>query len=118
MFLVAFQRRVQLAEAVIAEVEVAAPVGLVESSTCRADRTRHIVDGSVCRLTGDEFGGRVDHIEQCAAGSELELPVDEHALFAGQDSCAISNAGHLLSITNPSGSVSPLGRIGYLMPTA
>ena len=82
--LVAFQRVVQLGQAVVAELDVARPVGLVERPPRRADRAAHVLDGSVGGLTGDLLAGRMDDVECRATAGELQFAVDQHPLVTGQ----------------------------------
>ena len=82
--LVALQRLVQLRQAVVAELEVARPVRLVERPPRRADRALHVRDRAIGGLPGDLLAGRVDHVEYRAAAGELQFAVDQHPLVAGQ----------------------------------
>ncbi len=52
----------------------------VESNARRAapDCPFHILDGAVGGLAGDLLGGRMDDIEERAAGGRLKLAVDQH----------------------------------------
>ena len=98
--LVALQRLVQLGQAVVAELEVARPVGLVERAPRRADRARHVVDRAVGGPAGDLLAGRMDHIERRAAGGDLQLAVDQHPLVAGKHAGVRLYLGHADSFTN------------------
>ena len=82
--LVAFQRVVQLGQAVVAELQISRPVGLVERPPRRADRTLHVLDRAVGRLTGHLFAGRMDDVECRSTACELQFAVNEHPLVAGQ----------------------------------
>ena len=84
----------QLGQAVVAEVQVARPVGLVERAPRRADRALHVVDRAVGGLAGDLFAGRMDHVELRAAAGVLQLAVDQHPLVAGQHPCIALHARH------------------------
>ena len=88
----------QLGQTVVAELDVARPVGLVERAPRRADRAGHVVDRAVGRLPGDLFAGRVDHIESRSAGGELQFAVDEHPLFTGQHTGVVLHARHSVSL--------------------
>jgi hypothetical protein len=95
--LVAVQRIVQLGQAVVTEVEIARPVGLVERAPRRADGTFHVGDGGVGRLTDHLFAGRVDHVEHRTAARMLEVAVDQHPLVAGQHTRISLHTCHLTS---------------------
>ena len=122
MLLVSLERLVQLGEAVIAEVQITRPVGLVECPPRRPDRAFHVGDGPVGCLAGHLFAGRMDDVECRAAAGVLQFAVDEHPLVAGQYSRFVLHAGHTLSITNFCGSVTPgltpTSQAGCLMPAA
>ena len=68
----------------VAEVQIARPVGLVERPARRADCPFHVGDGAVGRLTGDLFAGRMDDVECRATAGGLQFTVDQHPLVAGQ----------------------------------
>src|SRR6478672_5998421 len=74
----------QLRQAVIAELEVACPLAVVERPTRRPDGASHVIDCSVGGLAGHLFAGGVDHVERRAAARVLQLAVDQHSLVAGQ----------------------------------
>ncbi len=74
----------QLGQTVVAKVEIARPVRLVERPSCRADGTFHVGDGAVGGLARDLFAGWMDDVELRATAGVLELAVDQHPLVAGQ----------------------------------
>jgi hypothetical protein len=84
MLLVAVQRVGQLGQTVVAELQIARPVGLVERAPRRADGALHVGDGTVGCLTCHLFAGRVDHVELRTTARVLEFAVDQHPLVAGQ----------------------------------
>ena len=74
----------QLGQAVVAELQIARPVGLVERAARRPDGTCHVLDGSVRSLTRHLLGGRMDDIECRFAACDLQFAVDEHPLVTGE----------------------------------
>ena len=82
--LVAFQRVVQLGQAVIAELQISRPVGLVERPPRCPDRTRHVLDRSIGRLTGHLFAGRMNDVECRSTACDLQFAVNEHPLVTDQ----------------------------------
>lgn len=52
----------ELGQAVIAEVEIAGPVGLVGRPPRGADRPTYVLDSAVGGRAGDLFAGRMDDI--------------------------------------------------------
>ena len=110
--LVAFQRVVQLGQAVVAELQIARPVGLVERPPRRADRARHVLDRAVGGLTGHLFAGRMDDVECRSAACELQFAVDEHPLVTGQHAGFSLHSRHGRQLYKLSArSVSPFGLI-------
>ena len=94
-FLLAHDRFVQLAEALLAEGAVGRPVGLVERSARRGDGALHVVDTRVGDLAEHLFGGRVDVVEALARRGLHELAVDEHADLALHGAGAVGfDRGH------------------------
>ncbi len=92
--LVALERVVQLSQAVVAEVQIARPVGLVERPPGGSDGPLHVGDGAVGGLARDLLAGRVDHVEFRTAVGELQFAVDEHPLLAGQHPGFVLHGGH------------------------
>ena len=82
--LVAVQRFVQLGQAVIAEFQIARPVGLVERPAGRRDRACHVLDRPVGGPPGHLLTGRMDDIECRSAACVLQFTVDEHSLVTGE----------------------------------
>jgi hypothetical protein len=83
-FLVALQRLGQLGQAVIAEIQIARPIGLVERPPCGTHGALHVGDGAVGCLACHLLAGRMDHVELRTTAGVLELAVDQHPLVAGQ----------------------------------
>ena len=82
--LVALQRVMQLRQAVVAELQVARPVRLIERAPRCSNCPRHVVDRSVGSLPGHLLTGRVDDVECGSAGGVLKFAIDKHPLVAGQ----------------------------------
>lgn len=108
--LLGLQRVVQLHQTVVAELDVAAPVGLVEGSARGADGTLHVGHTAVGGLARNLLCRRIDHIECRAAAGVLELAVDEHAFVAGQHTGGVVHLGHAEQLYKNCGECHPLER--------
>ena len=99
--LLRLQRVVQLGQAVVAELQIARPVGR-RRTPAAPRRPRAPCPSTVPSVAWPAtcFAGRVDHVERRAAAGELQFAVDQHPLVAGQHSGFVLHAGHALSITN------------------
>ena len=95
IFLLAHDRLVELAEALLAERAVGRPVGLVERAARRGDGALHVVDARVGDLAEHLLGGRVDVVEALARRGFHQLAVDEHADLALHGAGAVGfDGGH------------------------
>lgn len=83
-FGVVLQRGMQLRQAVMAEFEIARPIGAIEGTPGRFDRAGHIVDRAVHGLTDHLLIGRVNHVEHGAARRALKFTADQHPTVTGQ----------------------------------
>ena len=98
----------QLRDAVVPELQVPRPVRGVEGPARRSDGALHVLDGAVGGPARDFLAGGMDDIELGTAAGELQFPVDQHPLVAGQHAAFRLHIGHAHSFTNSGQSVSML----------